>query len=224
MKLTNPYEYIKLEQITYDNGSRHYKCPTGSLLDSVTTILSGTGDKEGLRKWAEWVGEAEANRERKEAAGLGTLLHTHLESHIRGEDRPTGSNVVRKMAKDMADVMIERGLSRMTEVWGIEKTQYFPELYAGTADLIGLFEGAPAICDYKTSKKIKKEEYIEDYKLQCCAYALAHNEIYGTNIKTCAIFMVARDLSFKTFVLEGLQFGKACDRWHKRLEEWYNKK
>ena len=223
MKLRSPFEYHSLEQITYENGSRHYKCPSGNLLDSVTTILGGTGDKEGLKKWAEWVGEAEANKQRKEAAALGTLLHEHLEAHIEERDRPGGSNLIRKMAKDMADVMIERGLSRVSEIWGIEKAQYYPELYAGTADVIGLFEGAPAIMDYKTSKKIKKEEYVQDYKCQIVAYALAHNEVYGTNIKHGAIFMVARDLSFKTFVLEGLSFQKACDDWMFRLDEWFAK-
>lgn len=222
MKIVNHFDYIQLEQITHDNGSRHYKCPEGNLLDSVTTILSATGDKSGLKAWAEWVGEKEASRQRNEAAGLGSLMHSHLEAHIEGQERPGGSNVVRKMAKDMADVVIERGLSRMTECWGIEKAQYYPELYAGTADLIGVFEGAPAICDFKTSKKIKKEEHIKDYQCQVVAYSLAHNEIYGTNIKTGAIFMVARDLSFKTFVVEGLQFQKAVDDWMSRLDEWFS--
>lgn len=223
MKKTSPFEYHKLEQITYENGTRKYITPEGDHVPSVTTILSATGDKSGLRAWAEWVGEKEADKQRKEAASLGTLLHTHLESHIDGLERPKGSNLIRKMAKDMADVLIERGLSRVSEIWGIEKAQYFPELYAGTADLIGLFEGAPAIMDYKTSKKIKKEEYILDYKCQLAAYSLAHNEVYNTNIKTAAIFMIARDLSYKTFVIEGLAFQKACDAWLFRLDEWFSK-
>lgn len=221
MIIRNHIQYHTLEQITYDNGKRHYRSPSGNLLDSVTTILSATGDKEGLKKWAEWVGEKEANRQRTEAAALGSLMHFHLEAHIKEQERPTGSNQIRVMAKNMADVTIERGLNRMTEVWGIEKAQYMPDLYAGTADLIGCFEGSPAICDYKTSKKIKKEEYIDDYKCQLVAYALAHNEIYGTNIKTGAIFMIARDLSFKTFIIEGLEFQKAVDAWLFRLDEWF---
>lgn len=222
MLITHPFEYQKLEQITYENGSRKYITPQGHAVPSVTTILGGTGDKEGLKKWAEWVGEKEADKQRREAAALGSLLHEHLEAHIEERDRPGGSNLIRKMAKDMSDVMIERGLSRVTEIWGIEKAQYIPELYAGTADLIGLFEGAPAIMDYKTSKKIKKEEHVQDYKCQIAAYALAHNEVYGTDIKHGAIFMVARDCSFKTFVLEGLSFQKACDDWLARLDEWFS--
>ena len=223
MKLVEHIEYHTLEQITHDNGTRKYITPDEHHLPSVTTILSATGDKSGLKKWAEWVGEKEANRIRNEAAGLGSLMHAHLEAFIEKRERPGGSNQVRVMAKNMADVTIERGLSRVTEIWGIEKAQYFPELYAGTADLIGCFEAAPAIMDYKTSKKIKKEEHMADYRCQIVAYSLAHNEIYGTDIKTGVIFMVARDLSFKTFVIEGLQFKKAVDDWLYRLDEWYTK-
>lgn len=221
MKLVNPFDYQKLEQITYEDGKRHYKCPSGNLLDSVTTILSGTGDKSGLEAWAKWVGEKEADKQRREAAGLGTLLHNHLEAYINDEPRPIGTNHVRTMAKNMSDVLIERGLSRVNEIWGIEKQQYYPELYAGTADLIGCFDNVPAIMDYKTSKKMKKEEYIDDYKLQVTAYSLAHNEVYGTDIKTGIIFMVGRDLSFKVFRVEGLEYRRCCDKWYRRLEEWF---
>ncbi|NJO62667.1 MAG: preprotein translocase subunit TatA [Richelia sp. RM2_1_2] len=221
MKLVEKFNYQKLEQITYEDRSRKYITPDGDHVPSVTTVLGQTGDKSGLKRWAEWVGEKEADKQRREAGGLGSLLHSHLEAYIEERDRPAGNNVVRKMARDMSDVMIERGLSRVTEIWGIEKAQYFPALYAGTADLIGCFENAPAIMDYKTSKKMKKDEHVEDYKLQVAAYSIAHNEIYGTNIKTCAIFMVGRDLSFKTYVIDGLQFQKACNSWHRRLEEWF---
>lgn len=221
MKRVDRFNYHALEQITYKDGSRKYVLPNGEHVPSVTTVLGQTGDKSGLQAWADRVGEKEADKQRREAAGLGSLLHSHLEAHIEERERPAGSNIVRKMARDMADIMIERGLSRVTEIWGIEQAQYFPSLYAGTADLLGLFGHAPAIMDYKTSKKMKKEEYIEDYKLQVVAYSLAHNEVYGTNIKHGVIFMVGRDLSFNIFMVGGIQFQRACDRWHRRLEEWY---
>ena len=86
-----------------------------------------------------------------------------------------------------------------------------------------MHEGSEAIIDFKTSKKIKKEEWIVDYYLQCCAYALAHNEMYGTNIQKGVILMVSRDNKFKEFIIEGARFEMYCDIWTKRLEEYYEK-
>ena len=84
-------------------------------------------------------------------------------------------------------------------------------LYAGTTDCVGVHKGEEAIIDFKTSKKIKKEEWIEDYYLQCCAYAMAHNEMYDTNIKKGVILMVSRDNKFKEFVIEGARFEMYCE-------------
>ena len=74
-----------------------------------------------------------------------------------------------------------------------------------------MHEGSEAIIDFKTSKKIKKEEWIVDYYLQCCAYALAHNEMYGTNIQKGVILMVSRDNKFKEFIICLLYTSDAAD-------------
>ena len=127
------------------------------------------------------------------------------------------------MAKEMSDLVINEGLKNVDEIWGTEIGLIAPGLYAGTTDCVGMHEGSEAIIDFKTSKKIKKEEWIEDYYLQCCAYALAHNEMYGTNIQKGVILMVSRDNKFKEFIIEGARFEMYCDLWTKRLEEYYEK-
>ena len=131
--------------------------------------------------------------------------------------------MVSVMAKDMSELMINEGFANVDEVWGTEIGLIAPGLYAGTTDCIGVHNGEDAIIDFKTSKKIKKEEWIEDYYLQCCAYALAHNEMYGTNIKKGVILMVSRDIKFKEFIIEGARFDMYCDLWTQRLEEYYSK-
>ena len=123
----------------------------------------------------------------------------------------------------MSDLVINEGLKNVDEIWGTEIGLIAPGLYAGTTDCVGMHEGSEAIIDFKTSKKIKKEEWIEDYYLQCCAYALAHNEMYGTNIQKGVILMVSRDNKFKEFIIEGARFEMYCDLWTKRLEEYYEK-
>lgn len=224
MIINKLYEYPVLEQINGNDGKRHYICPnTGAYLPSVTTVLDETADKTFLIEWAKRVGETKAEQIRNEAAGLGTLLHEHMENHIQNIPRPKGSNLVRQMAERMADTIIQRGLPGLQEIWGIESRLYYPGLYAGTTDLVGIYEGVPAIMDYKNTKKMKKRDMLENYFDQTVAYALAHNAMFDTNIRKGVIFMVARDLQYETFILEGSEFDKHEVLFLKRLEKYMEK-
>ena len=218
--LFNPkFQYQPLKRVE-SNGSRLYETPAGKVA-SVTTILDGTKDKTHLMEWRKRVGDAEANRISKEAAGLGTLMHTHLENYVIGKPRPAGNNTVQVMATAMADTMIREAFVNVDEVWGIEAALYYPGLYAGTSDMIGVWKGKPAIIDHKTTNKPKKKEWIEDYFLQCCAYALAHNAVHGTDIKKCVVNIVDRNAVLQPFIIEGAEFDHYTDLWVKRVDQYY---
>lgn len=223
MKIINLYDYPKLEQVTQSDGKRHYNADQYKGMASVTTILSATGDKTALDAWRKRVGDKEAERVRKEATGLGSLMHEHLENYILETPRPGGGNIVRKMAERMADQIIEKGLCNITECWGQEVSVYFPDLYAGTIDFVGIHNGFPAIIDYKTSKKIKEMKWMDDYRCQSAGYATAHDELFGTKIRKIVIFMVTRDYEFKEYVFEGKDFSDSVNMWTKRVEEFYSK-
>lgn len=212
------FPYEKLERVTLEDGSRFYVDPSGDKLSSVTTILSATEDKKGLMEWRAWVGDKKADQIRDEATGLGSLMHTHLENHLQGIPRPGGSNLVRQMATNMADQVINRGLINVNEVWGMEEILYRPGQYAGTADLICVHNGQPAIADYKTTNKMKSRDSIPSYYCQGAAYAIAHNELYDTDIKKIVIFMVSRDLKFEEYVVEGNEFDHYCDLWKRKVD------
>jgi genome maintenance exonuclease 1 len=124
-------------------------------------------------------------------------------------------------AKNLSETVIEQGLKSVDEVWGIETHLTFPGLYGGTADLICVHEGEPAIGDFKTSRKFKKKEWVEDYFMQASAYALAHNEVYGTNIQKGVIFMVTHDNQYQQFVVEGDEFQTFTNKWLDRVETYY---
>lgn len=218
--INSQFVYPTLDRQTRADGVRHYVTPEGQALPSVTTILSGTKDMKGLDDWRSWVGESKADRIRDEAAALGGLMHEHLECHLEQRERPKGSNLIRQMARRMADIIIRRGLSRVDEVWGVEAPLYFPGLYAGTSDLIGLHEGEPAIIDFKNARKMRTIDMIGDYASQGAAYALAHNVLFDTNIKKIVVFMVARDLSYETFTWEGDAFNRACDDFQARIYQY----
>ena len=218
--LFNPkYKYQSLKRVE-SNGRRLYETPAGKVA-SVTTILDSTKDKTFLIEWRKRVGDAEATRISTESAGLGTLMHKHLENYAMGIDRPMGNNTVQEMARAMADTMINQAFPLIDDVWGIESSLYYPGLYAGTSDMIGVHQGRPAIIDHKTTKKTKKKEWIEDYFLQCCAYALAHNEVYGTDIKKAVINIIDREAKLQSFVIEGNEFDHYSIEWSKRVDQFY---
>src|ERR1035437_5099605 len=187
MNIVKKYNYESLTR-QEENGLRKYNTPDGKKLVSVTTILSATADKSHLIEWRKNVGEAEATRITTEAAGLGTGLHNNLENYIL--DKPLNGTF---MQKALANVIIKQGLCKVSEVWGTEVALYSKELYAGTTDLTGIHDGKPSIMDFKNSLKEKKREWIEDYFMQCCAYKLSHDEMYGTDIQRCVIMIATRD-------------------------------
>lgn len=220
--LINKYQYPNLKRVQVD-GKRNYTDGTGDPVPSVTTILDKTSDKTHLIAWRKRVGEQEANRISKESAGLGTKVHNALEKYVLGEEWNTfGNNVVSQLAKTMTTKMIDEGLSSVNEIWGVEVGLIAQELYAGTADCIGMFNGVESIIDFKTAKKMKKREWIDDYFLQGCAYALAHNEMFGSEIKQVAILMVDRDGKYSDFVIEGDEFDRYCEMWTSRLTDYYS--
>lgn len=201
---------------------RVYQTPDGERLPSVTTILSATKDMTALNEWRNRVGHEKAQQITTEAAGVGTAMHANLERFLIGEQRQPGNNPVHVQANKMADVIIENGLSKMNEVWAMEQSLYCPGLFSGTTDLVGVYENEPAICDHKQTNKPKKAEWVEDYYLQLVAYATAHNEVYGTNIKRGVIFMCSRDLQYQQFDLTPDNFNKYQDLWFKKVEEYYS--
>lgn len=223
--LVEKFPYPKLKRLQTELGRLYIGNDDDEPVPSVTTILDSTADKTHLIEWKKRVGEEEANRQSQQAAGLGTKVHNAIEKYIKGQEWDNfGNNLVSVLARKMTLSMIEQGFSKANEIWGVEVGLLARGLYAGTTDSVGVYDGAESIIDYKTSKKLKKREWIEDYFLQGCAYSLAHNEMYGTNIRKVAILMVDRDAKFGEYIIEGNEFDYYCDRWAQRLEDYYRSK
>ena len=221
--LKNKYDYPNLKRIQTKQG-RQYTDGQGDPVPSVTTVLGDTGDKTALIAWRKRVGNAEATRISTESAGLGTKVHNALEKYILQEDYEIkGNNHISVMAKNMVDEMIDKGLGKVDELYGVEGGLIAQGLYAGTADGIGMHEGEECIIDFKTAKKIKKREWIEDYFMQGCAYALAHNEMFKSNIKKVVILMVDREGKFAEFTIKDDEFTEYCNKWSDRLTDYYSK-
>jgi genome maintenance exonuclease 1 len=203
-------------------GERHYDV-NAEKLPSVTTILAATQSDEkraSLLKWKEKVGDFKADEIKNQAASRGTAMHSYLEHHINGGGLLDLSSEGRE-AESMAKTIIDKGLGDLQEIWGSEVTLYYPGLYAGATDLCGIYQGRDSIVDYKQSNKPKKEEWIEDYKLQLAAYASAHDYVYKTNIEQGVILMVTPDNFFQRFIINGSQFREYKWMWLEKVDQYY---
>ena len=172
-----------------------------------------------LNAWRKRIGVEKAKQITTESANIGTVMHSSLEKHVKGIDRKPGTNLIHQKAHAMANVIIDNGLTDVSEVWGSEVSLYYPELYAGTTDLVGVYKGALAIMDFKQSRKLKKKEWIEDYYLQLVAYAEAHNKVYNTKINTGRVFICTQNNEFQTF--EITNYDQLVSKWYSKLEEYY---
>ena len=170
------------------DGKRHYRLPDGSLAKSVTTAISDSMDKTHLYEWRKRVGEDEANKISNQAAVRGTAIHTICESYLLNEPSyPEGtmpSNIESfKQLKPYIDANI--GL-----LYGIEHRLYSTKLKAaGTADCICEWNGITTIVDFKTSRKLKKEEWIQNYYLQATTYAMMAEELFNIEVPQFAIMI-----------------------------------
>ncbi len=222
--MINKFEYPKLERVDTDIG-RHYLDSDNKPVPSVTTVLSGTSkSKDGLVQWRNRVGDEEADRIIKQSTDIGTAVHEAIEKFLNKEDWDNFDNSSDQiLAKSISNKFIKDALNGITEIWGLEVGLILDNLYAGTADCVGLYKDIPTLIDFKTAKKIKKRDWIEDYFLQGCAYANAHNVMFGTDIQQIVILMVDRNLIFQEYIVRPTEFSYLTRKWKNRLIE-FNKK
>jgi len=222
--MKNKFEYPKLERVDTDIG-RHYLDSDNKPVPSVTTVLSGTSkSKDGLIQWRNRVGDEEADRIIKQSTDIGTAVHEAIEKFLNKEDWDDFDNSSDQiLAKDISNKFINDSLGGITEIWGLEVGLILDSLYAGTADCVGLYKDIPTLIDFKTAKKIKKRDWIEDYFLQGCAYANAHNVMFETDIQQIVILMVDRNLIFQEYIVRPTEFSYLTRKWKNRLIE-FNKK
>ena len=222
MKWSNKFTYPKSSR-SLEDGYRKYLLGDNKL-PSVTTILSATKSEEekaALANWISRVGVKESNKIKTEASSRGTSMHTYIEEFLRGRINESffESN---EQYKNMAKEIIEKGINgKLEEIYGMEETLYYPEQYAGTADLIGVYQGKNVIIDFKQANKPKKVDYIQDYFLQLGAYTLAHDVVHGTKMKAGIILLCTKDILFQEFKIEGAELEMYQNLFLGRVKKFY---
>ena len=223
MKWNKLYHYPPCVRSTTD-GIRTYNVGKEKL-PSVTSILQATQSDEkraSLARWQTRVGKAEATRVKEQAASRGSNMHLHLEKHILGQGYMDLTEEG-KTAQSMAQTVIDKGLGDLQEIWGSEVTLWYPGLYAGATDVVGVYDYEDSIIDFKQSNKPKKKEWIEDYFMQGAAYAMAHNQVYGTEISQCVILMCTPDNYFQKFQIKGKEFKQYKHKFLEKVDLYYKR-
>ena len=218
IKKLNKYSYAQGTRTT-ELGSRNYDI-AGYRLPSVTTILGKTKDNTFLRDWIKKKGKEEAEKIKQASATRGTSMHKYLENYVLGKGYEDLTDLGQE-TKRMAEKVIEVGLGPVSGFYGSEVTLYYPGLYAGQTDLVGIHNDKETIIDFKQANRPKREEWIGDYKLQAGAYAMAHDHVHGSNIEQAVIMVCTPDLYYQEFKIDGLNLRRAKHEFLKRLDQYY---
>jgi genome maintenance exonuclease 1 len=214
------FKYDSLTRIDAPEG-RKYVTPQGSSLPSVTTILNGTKDKTHLDTWAKNVGQAEADRIKNEAATRGTHMHGCIERLVKHRPIEVPTSWLAVEGYMMAMKLVHTYFPNLEQVWGSEISVFYPDKYAGSTDMVGVYRGKSAIVDFKQANKIKQRAWIEDYFHQLAAYALAHDIRHGTQIEQGVVLMVAPSGETQEFVTMGREWEQYKLAWLRRVDQFY---
>lgn len=183
-------ELPKLERQTID-GVRYYDVPDGEKLLKLVSITSVTShfNREIFVKWRKRVGEDEAQKITKAATSRGTDMHSLVENYLYNKTLPSVPPL-----PDFLFKIAKAELNKIDNIHCLEGPLYSLQLgVAGTTDCIGEYDGELAVIDFKTSKKPKPREWIENYFVQAMFYGMAYYEMTGTPIKKLVIIMACED-------------------------------
>lgn len=153
---------------------RMYHTPAGDM-PSITTVLSRLS-RQGIMEWRKRVGDEEANKISGKASSRGTRIHKICEDYINNKELEFRSPLDKEMFLSMQPLLD----GFVGTVYGQELPLYSKYLgIAGRVDLISEWDGKLSVIDFKTSRKPKKKEWVNNYFYQCTAYCVMFEELTG---------------------------------------------
>ena len=187
-------EVPKLQQLN-ENGTRYYVTPEGNKYPSITTVLTAYNIGY-IMEWRKRVGEEQANKISRQASGRGTRIHTLCEKYIDNEKPEFKSPLDQELFNRFKPT-----LHRIDNVYAQELRMYSDHLrIAGTVDCVAEFDGVLSVIDFKTAKRAKNKEDIENYFMQCSAYAIMFEEQFGIPVAQTVVAIAVDDDVPQVFV------------------------
>lgn len=189
---------------TYEDGKRFYVLPNGNRYRSVTTVISDKSDKSFLEEWKKRVGAEEAQKISTQASRRGTAVHTIAENYILNQSYKDGVIPSNLDAFNTLKPFLDENVDN---ILGIELPLYSNFLRAaGRTDLVAEYKGVPSIIDYKTSRKNKKEEWIQNYFIQSSCYAIMFEWIYKIKIPQIVIMIAVDNEPAQIFIKDKVDY------------------
>ena len=178
------------------DGKRVYVTPQGNVYPSITSIL-GSQSKPGIDEWKEKVGHQEAAKIMKESADLGTKVHSLCESYLYNEKLQCNDEEAISVFNRLRFI-----LGNINNIYCLEAPLHSDILkVAGTVDCVAEYNGVLSVIDFKTSRKTKREDWIQDYFIQTFFYAAAFFEMTGALPEQVVVLIAVRD-SFEVQVFK----------------------
>ena len=213
------FNFVKLDETILptakgknQDGFRFYSID-GKNFPSVTSVL-GIKKKKELANWRQSIGENVANWEMGRAARRGKSTHTLVEQYLKGETPSERSVLPLGLFKLMRPYV-----DQIDNIHMIEQVMYSKELgLAGQTDCIAEYNGKLSVIDFKTANKERKESWIDNYFLQCTAYATMYKELYGKNIDQIVVLIASEDGAMQSFIKETKDY---MEPLKKSIEEFY---
>jgi len=216
------FNHVKLPSLDFDlkaettDSGRLYATPTGERYKSITTVL-GNYNKQAIMEWRERVGAEEANKISSKASNRGTKVHKICEDYINNEISEMKMKTLMPDLKELFFKIKPIIDEKLGDVYSQEQALYSHKLkVAGRVDLIGYWNGKLSVIDFKTSTKQKEEDYIQNYFMQCTAYALMFSELTGMWIDDIVVLIATEDG-------EAQVFERRIDDYMKPLMRYINK-
>lgn len=182
---------------------------------SITTVLSATADHTALNEWRKRVGADEAARITAESTKIGTAMHACFENFLQGKELPEAISEEQKTGRAMFNAgklqiqrYVKEVIAQETIVWSdVLKV-------AGQFDLLCKNnKGELVLVDFKSAKKRKPREWIDNYRLQTAFYRQCIKERMRLEIDYAALFFVTRDFEayWERFNNEETKFNELVD-------------
>ena len=174
-KHLNKYNISELESETQADGSRFYVSPEGKKYPSVTTV-TGWRKKEMFKEWRE------KNPDKsKRILEKGTNFHDIVERYLDNQEISLDNS-----GDIEAYSLFDNARNYLNKIQNVrvQEVSLHSDLLemAGRVDCIAEYDGVPCIIDFKTSKRMKERNEIDNYFCQATAYSIMWREITGENI------------------------------------------
>ena len=197
-----PVPLTEMKAVTKEK-HRLYEVGEGKWYPSDTTVTGHKKVKDIVR-WRKRVGEEEANKISGRATARGNKFHSMVECYLKNEEvkydeKSPLAYFMFKTAKET--------LNRINNIHLLESPLYSDKLMlAGRVDCIAEFDNTLSVIDFKTSTKVKKEAWIENYFVQETAYAVMYYERCGVKVDKIVTLIAIEDGSMQVIIKDDLNY------------------